>query len=150
MVCMVYSYLNRESQSNCTDKKNQLGNTCLHLACEWGSLDIVNFLIEKKFTVNVKNLKGESPLHLSIMNERWDIFQYLLGCSDIDINAATDDGETPLHCATYGAKMHNYVEKIISLPSFNSLNSCDIYGDTPVFNACRTGDMNMLALFIKK
>ena len=100
--------------------KNE-GNTCLHLACEWGaSLEIIKFLVKNKFSINVKNFREQTPFHLAIIHERYDIFDYILllhtnGDVSIDINAATGDGETPLHLATSAANPFWFMDKIVSL-----------------------------------
>ena len=132
------------------DKKNDEGNTCLHLACEWGSLDIVKFLIAKKFRINDKNYKGQTPLHLCIIYERVDIFKHLLEEDSIDVHAATKDGETLLHLAASNDKWLEIVQIIISTPnSIKLINARDKYGETPIFNACRTGSNTMVSLLVK-
>ena len=128
---------------------NGRGSTCLHTACEWGaSLEIIKFLIGKGLSAEVENHKGQTPFHLAIIHERYDLFDYFLSFHDcIDINDATNDGETLLHFATSCSDL-SYVKRIIAHPTFNSLNHRDKYGDTPVFNACRTGDIEMLTLIV--
>ena len=145
MVELAYVYTSTQMES-CIDRKNDDGNTCLHIACEWGtSLDIIKFLIEKGFSVDAKNHIEQTPFHLAITHGRYSIFELLLSMP-IDINAATGDGETPLHLAT-SANLCSFAERIFAHPNFSSLNHQDEYGDTPIFNACRMGDINMLSMF---
>ena len=131
-------------------KKNKQGNTCLHLACEWGSPEIACFLIKKNFEINEKNCLGHTPFHLSIMYERFSIFEHLLGIKNSCdfINSITSNGETPLHLATSNENLENYAEEIVKCENFNSINVPDIFGDTPLFNACRTGNENLIKLVI--
>lgn len=132
------------------DKKNDKGNTCLHLACEWGSLDVVKFLVRKKFNINEANSKKQTPLHLSIIYERVDIFKYLLEEDSIDVHAATEDDETPLHLAASNAELLEMVKILVAKPNSSKLiNACDKYGETPIFNACRTGDVAMVSLLLE-
>ena len=132
--------------------KNEQGNTCLHLACEWGSLAIVKFLVEKGFGVNEKNSVGETALHICIRFKRWCIFEYLLNeCkSTIDINSTTNDGETLLHLATYHPGYRQFSKTILEFTSFGSIAACDKYGESPLFNACRMRDLDMIILLTTK
>ena len=134
-------------------KKNKQGSTCLHLACEWGSLDIIKFLIEKGFYINEKNYKNQTIFHLSIIYERVDIFMYLLNdhTDSIDVFAATGDGETPLHLAASNTKLVKLAEILVAQPNSDKMiNAFDKYKETPIFNACRTGDMAMVSLLRSK
>lgn len=98
------------------DIQNADGDTCLHLACKWGSLETTKFLIEKGGSINIQNNAGETSFHLSIVYKRWDIFSYFLdNCSSsIDINATTSKGETPLHIATSDAELYDFAESILA------------------------------------
>ena len=47
------------------DKRNRGGWTALMYACYIGHDSIVNLLLEAGVSVNIRNLKGESPLMLA-------------------------------------------------------------------------------------
>ena len=148
MVKFIFDFLRKLKEDDMIHEKNSVGNTCLHLACEWGSLEITKLLIERGLKLNAVNNDGETPFHLSISHKRKDIFEYLLDqCpTDIDINAVTGKGkgETPLHIATSDVELFDFAERILSHPECKSIDSKDNFGDTPVFNACRTGDIQMI------
>lgn len=149
MIKVAHGYLSKNYPELLRDQKNNQGDTCLHVACEWGaSVEVMDFLLHKGFSINVANEKGQTLLHLAIAHKRKTLFDHLLSkhVTKIDLNAATSDGETPLHLATYNSDLYHYADVIIKHPSFNSLNHPDKYGDTPLFNACRTGDKEMLSL----
>jgi len=42
------------------------GNTTIHIAAQNGHLSLVQHLLENKAKVNVQNLKGNTPLHMSV------------------------------------------------------------------------------------
>ena len=139
MVHMVRAYLAKTLKDpwDHLSKRNKQGNTCLHLACEWGSLAVAKYLIEVGFKINEKNSQGDTPLHICIQYERLEIFDYLLSDEreDVDINSSNELGETPLHIASFNPLLH-FAEEIISHPKFNSIDTPDISGETPLFNAC--------------
>ena len=136
MVHIVHAYLAKAPWDHLS-KRNKQGNTCLHLACEWGSLPVAMYLIGMGFKINEKNSQGDTPLHICIQYERLEIFDYLLSdeCEDIDINSSNELGETPLHIASFNPLLH-FAKEIISHPKFNSIDTPDISGETPLFNAC--------------
>ena len=139
MVCMVHAYLatalpeEQDLRDHCS-KRNKQGSTCLHLACEWGSLPVAKYLIEMGFKINEKNSQGDTPLHICIRYVRLEIFDYLFKKCD-DVNSSNELGETLLHIASFNPSLH-FAKNIISHPKFNSIDTPDIFGDTPLFNAC--------------
>ncbi len=129
---------------------NSVGYSCLHLACEYGSLELTKFFIGKGCSISVATKDGYSSLHLSIIHNRKNIFDYLMGECDTDavINAKTKKGETPLHIAASEIECIEYAKKIVSHPKFNSINDKDDSEETPLFNACRTGDANLVKILL--
>ena len=123
--------------------KNNMGNTCLHIACRWGSLKVVKYLVEKQFSIDDCNVQLETPLHLAIRNKRKSVFDFLLE-RDANLNVANILGETPLHIATCYPESFYYVKRLIDQSNCNSINEKDKYGDTPIFNACRTKNKEMV------
>ena len=119
--------------------KNKRGNTCLHIACEWGSQNFVDYLIKKKVSIDDRNSEEETPLHLAIRNKRRSIFNVLLE-NNADLSATNIHGETPLHIATCDPEGMYYVERLFAFEGLNygSINVKDKNGDMPLFNACRT------------
>lgn len=57
----------------------------LHVACEFGNLDIVKFLLEKDADINCKNKSNSTPLHIALVFHQTEIAQYLIE-SGADIN----------------------------------------------------------------
>ena len=127
--------------------KNDEGDTCLHVACEWGWSEIVKYLINKKCSINEQNLLGESAIYIAIKNKRKDIFDMLLEKSDLD--TVNEYGEMPLHLATCDPNGMEYVKAIVGSNS-NGINAPDQYGDTPLFNACRTKNKEMVLFLLNQ
>ena len=126
--------------------QNNHGDTPLHVACEWGWLEIVQYLLEQEdCNVDVLNSHGYSPLTLAIKHNRIKIFELLLTkCSYSSINARTTDTlETPLHFACCNST--EYVLSLLNDDRYScALDSVDKYGDTPLFNACRLGSVEIV------
>ena len=120
---------------------NANGNTCLHIACIWGWSKIAEFLIGKGFSANDPNNDGDTAIHLAIKNNKREIFKILFEKSDLNI--VNSVGQTPLHIATCDYNGFEYVKAITAESNFESINVCDVNGDTPLFNACRTKNEDM-------
>lgn len=72
--------------------KNKKGRTMLHIACKYGNINIIKYLLTQKIDFNF--IKGKpTPLHLAIRNH-YDVVKLLV---DIDFNIKDDKGLTALH-----------------------------------------------------
>ena len=96
----IVEYLNHSGNPNCMDSK---GNALLHLAVQTDDPSIVGILIERGvyININVRNLAGETALHLAIKRDlvNLDIVQMLIGAG-ANPNARTQSGGfTPLRLA---------------------------------------------------
>ncbi|KAJ6773776.1 ANKYRIN-1-LIKE ISOFORM X1 [Salix purpurea] len=79
--------------------KDLNGRTALHFAAVRGRAHVCRYLTEEaKLDVNVRDWKGETPLHYSISTDRYQTAVHLLE-NGANPNAATDEGLTPLHFA---------------------------------------------------
>ena len=128
--------------------KNANGNTCFHIACIWGWCEIVECLISKDWSLDNQNNDGDTPIHLAIRNNQKRVFEILIKKSDL--NVKNSSGETPLHIATCDFNGLGYVKAITEDSNVKSINACDIYGDTPLFNACRTKNENMIIYLMNR
>ncbi|XP_043268732.1 ankyrin repeat and SAM domain-containing protein 1A-like isoform X2 [Venturia canescens] len=81
------------------------GYSSLHHAALNGHKDIVKLLLQYEASTNVVDAKGSSPLHLAAWAGDAEIVRLILsqGPSVPNVNLATKDNETALHCAAqYG------------------------------------------------
>jgi ankyrin repeat protein len=136
-----------------TDRESEFGNTPLHTACEWGSVNTVKYLItEKKCDVNTCNDFGETPLHLACRHKRTEIVKLLLESSNcISINKVNNSKESPLHLACL-LEDSSIANLILTDRQFDhsDIDIPDVYGDTPLMNACRKGNVFIVKSLIDK
>lgn len=74
--------------------------TPLHLACENGCINKVQYFIEhckNDLLINVKDISGQTALHIACNDLLYQMVSILLNHIDININALDDINETPLH-----------------------------------------------------
>ncbi len=149
MVTTVFQHLIKEvPEVQIINARDQLHNTCLHTACQWSPLDVIEYLYEKGFELNVVNDKGDSPLHMSIQCKKKDIFHFLV-THGADLNISNADRETPLHIAACDGNDIEYTQTLANQNKCNSWNEHDKFGDTPIFNALRTRNKGLIDLFFQ-
>jgi ankyrin repeat protein len=74
------------------------GVTLLHLACMWGSGDIIRSLVNSGANLNAHTVSGWTMLHSAASNKSEEPLEYLLACG-LEPNISDDDMTTPLHLA---------------------------------------------------
>ena len=99
------------------EKKNNFGQTPLHIAVHNRSYKISKFLIDKKANLQSKDNKDNTPLHIAVNNSDYDIVQLLMK-NDQRIDILNIDRETPLDIA----KRNNDIKLINYLRSKNVTN----------------------------
>lgn len=86
-------------------KRDNDDNTAVHFACESGKKEIIQLLLEKgeklkiKALENVKNVKGEAPIHIAAYGGFEDIVAFLLDEKQVDISTRDYYRRTVLHHA---------------------------------------------------
>ena len=93
-----------------------MGDSPLHAACCFGSLDVVRFwVVKKEYNVDKKVGTGRAPIHIATEKEHAEVVQFLLGrkiarsghfkvaktlvsCGVFETRAVKNEaGRTPLH-----------------------------------------------------
>lgn len=119
------------------NKKDNAGDTPLHIATRDKYDTGVDILLEKKADVNIQNYKGDTPLHIAARN-KYDTGVNILLEKKAGVNIQNYKGNTPLHIASH-YKYSYGIEKLID-------NGADVYIEN---NKSRTPH-NMVILSEKK
>lgn len=91
---------NPENANILINTKNKTGWSPLFCACYKGNFEIIKYLCNYDNNINEKNTNDNTVLHavgdnIEILNFLYEKF------TNIDIDAETTNGWTPLHCACY-------------------------------------------------
>ncbi|XP_041357827.1 uncharacterized protein LOC121374784 [Gigantopelta aegis] len=79
------------------NKTNRGGKTAMHIACEFGAVQNVEILVERRANVRSVDIFGRTPLHYAL-DDKGEKAALLLG-ANADVNVVDANGQTPLHAA---------------------------------------------------
>ena len=86
---------NKKGQSPQTIPLNEDGDLLLHIACQWGDIDNVTYLVcEQHCDVNVRNKNVDSPLSIACYYKHFDIINFLLH-QRCDTRVQNNGGQSP-------------------------------------------------------
>ncbi|CAG9789709.1 unnamed protein product [Diatraea saccharalis] len=110
------------------EKRNNKGETMLHISCRLGKIDKITELLNQGANPNTKDNAGWTPLHEVVQNGRIDLVKLLLQYNTL-INVPGQSNETPLHEAVRYGHI-DIAEELVK-------NGADIYavnckGETPL------------------
>jgi ankyrin repeat protein len=131
----------------------QDGNSYMHLAAQYGQMDIFEMILSGEENKNPKNLNGETPFIVACTKGRMNIAIILLNKSNelaIDLNMEDNYGRTGFHQACL--KGHSEVTEIIVKNAASNnidLNSKDNFGRTAFSNACSMGHLEVAEMIMK-
>jgi ankyrin repeat protein len=110
--------------------------TPLHLAAEYGHMDVVKLLLANGAEVNARDNESDTPLHNAAKNGQKDVVELLL-LKGANVNAKNNSyGDTPLHEAA--REGHNDVVELL-LANGADVNARDEFGGTPLHGAAMGG-----------
>ncbi|KAM3956846.1 BRCA1-associated RING domain protein 1 [Aphomia sociella] len=110
------------------EKRNNKGETMLHIACRLGKIEKVTELLNQGANTNTKDNAGWTPLHEVVQNGRLDLVTLLLQYNTL-INVPGQSNETPLHEAVRYNHMAIARELVRNGADIN-IRNCK--GETPV------------------
>jgi ankyrin repeat protein len=125
----------------CHSKRHSM--TEIHSAAWQGDLAKVKALLEDNPNlVSSKEIGGETPLHMTVLNGHWDVAKLLL-TKKADVNARNERGTTPLHLAAQEGST-SMVELLLA--NMADVNVKDSYGYTSLYYAVQSGRKNVAEL----
>ena len=125
------------------------GHTLLHDACRFGSLKVVQVLVEHGANINQTTDNGVTPLHLAAKYGSFDVCEYLLEIGAVIDCKTTNLGQTPLHYLCHNR--NNTTSDICLLFHMKKANiHCrDNYGSTPMILSVMQGNLKLFKTLLK-
>ena len=124
-----------------------LGQTMIHIAAEYGDLQIVTYLKEKGAAYDQPNRKGETPLHIASNRGNDIVADYLL-TQRANIKAKDNKGRTPLHHATLGG---HYSTVLFLIETYRAtVEKEDKWGNTALYYAASQQNKDITRYLIEK
>lgn len=111
--------------------------SALHFAAGFGSKELVEALLNTGSTADAKDEAGFSPLHWAVLEGNEAVFRLLLASDDVDINEASDNGDTALHLAVF-RRRDTIVGGLLDHPDIN-VNCASSRSGTPLHLATKYG-----------
>ena len=122
---------------------DRAGNTLLHYAAGFGSLETMKLLLDKGGDVNAKNKRRSTPLHWAIPSEAK--VKMLLD-RGADVNSPQIDGRTPLYNAASAANADVVVKLLLAREA--DPNRATANGQTPLMAAAGYGGVEVMQMLI--
>ena len=133
------------------------GETVLHEAAQFGSLEMVRHLVLSGASVDERNRYYDTPLHIAASKGKLKIVKFLIS-KDANINAKDKKDRTPLHLAARGGnwlyavpvvrKKHVEVVEFL-IASGAKVNKKDKYEWMALHYAAEKGSVEMIEALVK-
>src|SRR5690606_10797699 len=128
------------------DIKNNRDETVLHLAAHKDNLDMVKLLLEYKEEHKAKNNEDRLPIHYAILAGHMDVVTYLLEYAKTSYFYLDSSKDSFLH---YAARTTNVSMVEHFLEHKLDPNLLNDHFETPLFNAVRFGQKDIVQLLLK-
>ena len=125
---------------------NEDGDLLLHLACQWGDKNIVEYLVnDEQCDVNARSIHGNTPLHTAVTHGHDEIVGALLNHEGCNPNLTNHQQETPLHVSVRQRDV-KITNLLIGKCNANTIND---RGDTPLHIAANMGSVEICKLLLQ-
>ena len=128
---------------NPNEMKDPSGPTLLHLACQHGHLDIVQYLInDQDCNPESTTLNGRTSLHTACKSGHLHIVKCLITDHKCNPHCTDNDGYTPLHAASESGNIET-VKYLITEQGCDP-HVVDSIGNTPLHYASESGHLHIV------
>lgn len=124
--------------------KDSEGMSLIHLAAQFGRLEILHYLLEKGLSVNALSTAGYTPMQKAMDTQQLEAIKVLLYHGAI-INSKDPMGQTILHYAA----LSDLEGTKLCLEKGADVNVEDIDGDTPLMNAVANHETEIVKLLLQ-
>lgn len=115
----------------------------LHLAIKLGNVEIVKLLLENSANPTLATCCGETPLHAAATRNLHVCTRLLIQHGANPDSQQTPHGSTPLHIAC----LNGFLDTAREL--HGDPNALDFNHDTPLVDACRSGNVSVIAWLLQ-
>ncbi|KAL1866292.1 hypothetical protein VTK73DRAFT_4822 [Phialemonium thermophilum] len=122
------------------------GRTALMVASGRRLLDVADLLLTKGADINAQDKDKETALFCAVVREQKDVVKSLLK-GGANPNIANGKGQTPLHMAARKGNLQ--LLELLLVDDTVDIDSRDIDGRTPLYEACKWGRTNVVEELIK-
>ncbi len=141
----IASFMNSSTVEEFVNLPNHIGSPPLHLACSSRQLAVVQFLLQNKAKVDLKDSEGYTPLHRAVQVGDVQIATELLR-HGAPMNALGLFNRTPLHMATYNGREEMTRFLLANGAAINTQTNTDGTCLTPLHEAVRMRRISVVAL----
>ncbi len=112
---------------------NEVKNTPLHVAAEYGRPKVAEVLLDHEANVNAVNIDGNMPLHLACFRGQGTVASILVAANGTEIDLPNKDGATPLINAAWGGNPE--IIKLLLTKGASLESACRVLGNTALHYA---------------
>ena len=122
-------------------------STTLHFAARGPSLEVIKFILDQKLCVEVKDVNGQSPLHIAAAHGRKNIVDFFVKETSVYVDDLDHRGKTPLHIAAENG--HKDIVEILLKNNANT-NAKDFTGLSPVHYAIKNNHIDVAKIMLEQ
>ena len=131
------------------EAKSSEGCAPLHYACGDGKLAIVKLLVKAGADVCATDDQGSTCLNVASGNGHTETVRYLVGLTEVDVNAANDHSCTSLHAAVMrNNERHPEIGQVL-IDAGADIEAKNGQGRSPLLMACQVGKLDVVKMLVK-